>query len=503
MSVTKTSASRLSNALAGIAATVLGAGVGHLVAGVVRPDASPPYAVGSVVIDATPTPVKTWAVSTFGSNDKLVLLGSIAIVTLLLAAAAGLVARRRFAYGVALLSLLIVAAGAAALSRPTGDVVSLLPTLATAVVGIGTFVVLHQEGEASDGGLSRRGLLLSGASTAVGVMAFSIGQSVGTVATKVAGSLPRVRNPLPPLPVGLETTVKGVTALRTPTKNFYRVDTELVVPRVSSADWSLVIDGEVEHPQRFSYEEIFEMPMVESDVTLTCVSNEVGGDLAGAARWTGVPVRELLARAVPKPGNDQVLSTSTDGYTSSTPLAALTDETRNALLAIGMNGELLPRDHGYPARLVTPGLYGYVGATKWVTRLTVTTYAAKKAYWTVRGWGEKGPIKPSARIDTPQPLASLPAGTVAVGGTAWAQFQGVRSVQVQVDDGPWQQARMGPAVNIDYWRQWWFPWQATSGQHRLRARCVYGPDNALQSTERAQPFPDGSSGIHEIAVLVR
>lgn len=495
---------RLSSAFAGVAAAVLGAGAGHLVAGFVRPDASPPYAVGSVVIDATPTPVKTWAIDTFGTNDKPVLLGSIALVTLLLAALAGLLARRSLALGVALLGVLVLAALAAATSRPTANAISPLPSVVTAVVGIGAFVLLRRTGEERGSGstdLSRRGLLLSGAATVAGALALSVGQSVAGAA-KVVGALPRVRKPLPALPAGLERTVKGVTPLQTPAATFYRVDTALVVPRVSASDWKLVIDGAVEHPQEFSYEQIMAMPMIESDVTLTCVSNEVGGGYAGGARWTGVPVHELLARAVPRAGNDQVLSTSTDGYTSSTPLTALTDERRGALLAVGMNGQLLPREHGYPARLVTPGLYGYVGATKWVTKLTVTTYAGHQAYWTQRGWTEQGPIKPSARIDTPEPLASLKAGTVAIGGTSWAQFQGVHAVQVQIDDGPWQQARMGPDVSIDYWRQWWFPWQATPGQHRLRARCVYGAGNQVQSAERAEPFPSGASGIHEIAVVV-
>ncbi len=487
-------------ALSGVGATLLGAGAGHLVAGLIRPDASPPYAVGSTVIDATPTPVKEWAVSTFGTNDKPFLLAGIAIVTLLLAAVAGIVGRRSYPVGFGLLALLVVAAGAAATSRPTADLSSLLPSVVTAIVGLGGFQWLHSVAGQDDSGTSRRALLLSGVASVGGLLAMSVGQSVAGAA-KIVGTLPRVRKPLPALPADLP--VSGITPLRTPNGSFYRVDTALVVPRLSADDWTLEIDGEVEAPQRFTYAEIMAMPLVESDVTLCCVSNEVGGEYAGGARWTGIPVRELLARARPKPGNDQVLSTSSDGYTSSTPLAALTDVERGALLAVGMNGELLPREHGYPARLVTPGLYGYVGATKWVTRLTVTTYADHKAYWTVRGWAEKGPVKPETRIDTPTSLATVKAGTVAIGGTAWAQFQGVRAVQVQIDDGPWQQARMGADVSIDYWRQWWFPWQATAGQHRLRARCVYGTSNAVQTDQRADPFPDGASGYHEIVVNVR
>ncbi|MBC9956765.1 molybdopterin-dependent oxidoreductase [Yimella sp. cx-51] len=495
----------LDGAATGVAATVLGAGVGHLVAGLFRPAASPPYAVGSAVIDATPEPVKSWAIRTFGSNDKTVLLLGVVVVTLLLAALAGWLGRRHPTRGLIGLAVLVALAAAAVLGRPNADALSLLPTAVTGLVGLATMAALQRElpGAAdANTGLSRRGVMLAGGATAFGALAVAIGQSIGSTATKVAGVLPRVRKPLAALPAGLESTVPGVTPWRTPSGKFYRVDTALVVPRVDADNWELVIDGAVEHPQRFTYAQISAMPLVEADVTLTCVSNEVGGEYAGGARWTGVPVRELLARAVPKAGNDQVLSTSVDGYTSSTPLVALTDPTRNALLAIGMNGELLPRDHGYPARLVTPGLYGYVGATKWVTRLTVTTYTSRKAYWTVRGWGEQGPIKPSARIDTPEPLATLKPGTVAIGGTAWAQHQGVRAVQVQIDDGPWQQARLGPDAGIDYWRQWWLPWEATTGQHRLRARCIYG-SGSVQTQQRADPFPDGASGYHEIAVIVR
>lgn len=491
----------LGSALIGIAATVAGAGAGHLIAVLVRADASPPYAVGSAVVDATPEPVKSWAIRSFGSADKLVLLSGVVIVTLLLAAVAGLLARRRLSYGLGLLGVMVAIAGWAALARPSADLLSVVPSLVTAGVGLGAMTALHRgAAESADEGLSRRGVMLAGAALGIGAVAAAVGRSVGSVANKVAGALPKPARPLPALPA--ELPVPGITALRTPASDFYRVDTALIVPRVDASSWELVIDGEVEQPQRFSYADITAMPMVEADVTLCCVSNEVGGEYAGGARWTGVPVRELLARAKPKPGNDQVLSTSTDGYTSSTPLAALVDPQRAALLAIGMNGELLPRDHGYPARLVTPGLYGYVGATKWVTRLTVTTYAGRKAYWTVRGWAERGPIKPSARIDTPQPLASLKAGTIAIGGTAWAQHLGVRAVQVQIDDGPWQQARMGGDAGIDYWRQWWLPWSAQPGQHRLRARCVYA-SGTLQTDVRAEPFPDGASGYHEVVVNVR
>ncbi|WP_289231737.1 molybdopterin-dependent oxidoreductase [Barrientosiimonas endolithica] len=490
-----------------------GAGLGHLVAGLTRPDASPVLAVGSVVVDSAPTPLKTWAIRTFGTQDKLVLVSSVALGALLLAALAGLLVRRSLAAGAVGLAALAALATGAALTRPTATAGSVLPGLVTALTGVLALVSLHRQFRATprrrpdapaSTGATRRTVLGSGVLAAgiaaLGLAAGAAGQRLTSAAQQVAGTLPLPRRRLPPLPAGLERSVPGVTPLRTPTARFYRVDTALTVPVVDPADWELVIDGDVERTVRLSYQDILDMPLVERDITLTCVSNEVGGPYAGGARWTGVPVRDLLALASPRPGNDQVLSTSVDGYTSSTPLAALTDE-REALLAVGMNGQPLPRVNGYPARLVTPGLYGYVGATKWLTRLTVTTYRQRRAYWTVRGWATQGPIKPSARIDTPEPLVSIAPGRVAIAGTAWAQRQGVRGVQVQIDDGPWRPARLGPEVNIDYWRQWWFPWDATTGQHRLRARCVYGASQEQTATP-APPFPDGSSGLHEIVVVV-
>jgi DMSO/TMAO reductase YedYZ molybdopterin-dependent catalytic subunit len=197
---------------------------------------------------------------------------------------------------------------------------------------------------------------------------------------------------------------------------------------------------------------------------------------------------------------DQLLSTDVDGFEISTPLTAVTDD-RPALVAIGMNGEVLPRSHGFPARLVVPGLYGFVGATKWLTRLTVTTYAAEAAYWTDRDWATDAPIKISSRIDTPRPLSKLDAGKQIIGGVAWAQQNGVARVDVRIDGGPWQAARLGPDVGIDYWRQWYLPWDAKPGSHQLAVRAI-GEDGTEQTSVRATSFPDGSSGIQEIVVNV-
>jgi DMSO/TMAO reductase YedYZ molybdopterin-dependent catalytic subunit len=235
-------------------------------------------------------------------------------------------------------------------------------------------------------------------------------------------------------------------------------------------------------------------------VTLACVSNEVGGDLIGNARWLGVPIGPLLRQAGPAADADMVLSRSADGWTCSTPLAVLTDG-RDALFAIGMNGEPLPVEHGFPVRMVVPGLYGYVSATKWVTELKVTRFDRDEAYWTPRGWSAQGPVKTSSRIDVPRPGAGVPAGTVAVAGVAWAQHRGIRAVEVQVDDGAWQPATLAAEASVDTWRQWVYRWQATAGQHRLRVRATDGT-GAVQVEALAPPAPDGATGWHEVEVEV-
>ena len=235
-------------------------------------------------------------------------------------------------------------------------------------------------------------------------------------------------------------------------------------------------------------------------MTLTCVSNAVGGELAGTAKWLGYPLARILERANPLPGADMVLSTSADGFSASTPLEVLLDG-RDALLAVGMNGEPLPLEHGFPVRMVVPGLYGFVSATKWVVDLEVTRFQDQTAYWTDRGWSERAPIKAASRIESPRPFARVPAGEVSVGGSAWAQRRGIEKVEVQVDDGPWQQAVLAAEASVDTWRQWSFSWQAKPGPHYLRVRA-YDAEDGRQTDERADPIPNGASGWHSISVTV-
>ena len=499
-------------ALSGILAAAAGIAAGHLVAGFLAPAASPVLAIGSTVIDLTPTPVKEWAIATFGTADKAVLQGSVLVVTLALAAVAGLLARRRLPLAIGFIVLLTALAGAAALLRPTAGVADALPAVAAMAAGVATLVWLSRLARTPTNvdpvptsrdtmTTGRRGFL----GGAVGVTVLSVLATVGGQVRSGARSVRRIVLPpaadrAKPFPQGLESTVPGISPLRTPTTTFYRVDTNLVVPQVDVDEWTLEVDGMVETPFTMSFAELSAMPLVERDITMTCVSNEVGGGYVGAARWLGVRLTDVLDRAGTRGTPDQLLSTAVDGFTISTPLDVLRDG-RDAMIAIGMNGAQLSDVHGFPARLVTPGLYGFVGATKWLSKLTLTTYAADQAYWTKRQWATDAPIKTSARIDTPAPLSTVRAGTVAIGGVAWAQHRGVGTVEVRVDDGPWQETTLGPDVGIDYWRQWYLAWDAKPGLHRLAVRAT-DLQGRPQIAERATPFPDGSSGIQEVVVTV-
>ncbi len=498
-------------ALLGILAALAGTAAGHLVAALTNPAASPVLSVGSVVIDLTPTPVKEAVIARVGTNDKPLLLAIVTLATLLLAAIAGLVSRRRPTLGVAVLLVLVAAAAAAALTRPTAGLTDALPAIATGVVGAAVLIGLgralrggYAGGAASDpalGGSRRRFLLGALGTTAGAAVAAVAGQQLGTRASDSSGVvLPQPSTAAAPLPGGLDTTVPGISPFRTPTASFYRVDTNLTVPRVSKDGWSLQVDGDVKNPLSISYADLLAMPLIERDITMTCVSNEVGGGYIGAARWLGVRLTDVLDRAGVGTSSDQLLSTAVDGFTISTPLAAVRDG-RDAMVVIGMNGEPLSDTHGFPARLITPGLYGFVGATKWLTKLTLTTYAAQQSYWTQRQWATDAPIKTSARIDTPAPLSTVKPGKVAIGGVAWAQHRGVGKVEVQIDGGAWQPTQLGPDAGVDYWRQWYLPWDATSGQHTLAVRAT-DLSGAVQTDQRATPFPDGSSGIQQVVVLV-
>jgi DMSO/TMAO reductase YedYZ molybdopterin-dependent catalytic subunit len=500
---------RLTWAGFGVLATLVGMAAGHLVAALVDPASSPVLAVGSTVIDLTPTPVKEWAIATFGTADKPILVGSVMLGALVLAGVGGILARQRFALGATVLLLLVVVSGAAAVLRYGAGPLDALPALATAVVGVGSLWWLVRAAPATGGGLAaagsgptRRGVLVATGVLAVAAAAMGgAGRLISSLRTDPADvTLPAATDPAPPFPRGLEEKVPGISSFRTPTENFYRVDTRLSLPTVGIEDYELVIDGDVEREVRLGFDDLTRMDLVERDITLTCVSNDIGGPYVGGARWLGVRLTDLLDMAGVGGSADQILCTDVDGMTISTPLEVATDG-RDSMIAIGMNGAALPREHGFPVRMVVPGLYGFVSACKWLTRMTLTTYDAQQAYWTERDWATEAPIKVSSRIDTPQSFEEIDSGDTFVGGVAWAQDRGIGKVEVQVDGGDWQAARLGPSAGVDYWRQWYLPWRAEPGEHTLTVRAATR-EGEMQTPAKAMPFPDGSSGYQRIIVRV-
>ncbi|MFI6500977.1 molybdopterin-dependent oxidoreductase [Nonomuraea typhae] len=339
------------------------------------------------------------------------------------------------------------------------------------------------------------GLVVAGASAALGRV-WSGSQAVDAVRSEL--SLPLATRPAPPLPRGVDLRLNGLTPFVTDNREFYRVDTALILPRIDPKDWTLRIHGMVDRPVELSYADLLNRPLTEADVTLACVSNEVGGTLTGNARWLGVRLADVLREAGVQKGADMLLSTSDDGWTCGTPVDVVMDG-RNALLAVGMNGEPLPLAHGFPVRQVVPGLYGYVSATKWVVDIKVTRFDRDEAYWTPRGWSAKGPIKTQSRIDLPR--GSVAAGRTTIAGVAWAQHTGVAAVEVRVDGGAWQRARLAEAPTADTWRQWALDWEAAPGEHTIEVRATDAAGRT-QTERRAPSAPDGATGWHTVTVRV-
>lgn len=490
-------------------------GVGAFVAIFTGSSSNPLVAVGAAFIDATPPWLKEFATNTFGTNDKTALRVGELVVLAGLAALAGVLATRRWWWGATLVVLLGALAALAAVGRPDAGMLAPVPSIVGAIAGLVTLrkLVDRIPPTASPGAAARpaagpdrraflQGSLVAGA---IGAVALFAGRIAGAGSRAVEAARATLHLPAPaqtaaPVPAGVHPDVPGLGPWATPPADFYRIDTALVVPEVDPATWSLRVHGLVDREVTITWDELLAQPLIEAWVTLTCVSNPVGGDLVGNQKWLGWPIRELLARAGPQAGADMVLSTSHDGFTASTPIEALTDPERDALLAVAMDGKPLPLAHGFPVRMVVPGLYGYVSATKWVTELEVTRYADATAYWTDRGWSPKGPIKTESRIDVPT-AGTVDAGRVVVAGTAWAQHRGVARVQVRVDDGPWQDATLADSGGIDSWRQWSWQWDATPGDHVLYARA-FDPSGPQTGAE-ADVVPDGATGYPTKHVTVR
>jgi DMSO/TMAO reductase YedYZ molybdopterin-dependent catalytic subunit len=572
----------LTGALVGLLAAAVAMGAAQFASGLGVPQSSPVIAVGQAAIDLTPPPVKDFAISAFGADDKTVLLGGILVVIALYAALVGILAVRRLAFGMVGLAIFACIGLAAALTRPTATAGYVVPTLVGAAAGAFALAWLARAaaglGSASTDALippdlsdlpappdllvppdlpaspdlpaphglpaprglpappdlpvptvragpassfiylpdpadrapspwpaRRRFLVSSGAAVGVAALGTVAGRNLidehNVAAARSAIRFPRPAAPAPPLPPGANLNIPGLSSFITPDSSFYRVDTALLVPQVDPANWQLRIHGMVQREVTITFADLLRRPLIETYVTLTCVSDPVEGPYVGNAKWLGASLADLVRQARPLAGANQLLCTSIDGFTCGTPLQVVLDG-RNALLAVAMNGTALPVVHGFPARMVVPGLYGYVSATKWVTDIEVTTFASAVAYWAQRGWSQQAPIKTESRIDVPAAGATLAAGRIPVAGVAWAQHKGVAAVEVRVNGGPWHEARLAAVPGIDTWRQWVWDWPATPGTYTLEARAT-DATGYTQTAVQAGPPPNGASGYPSAQVTVR
>jgi DMSO/TMAO reductase YedYZ molybdopterin-dependent catalytic subunit len=538
----------------GLITAFVAIGVAQLVAGFTGPQFAPVVAVGGAAIDNAPAPVKNFAISAFGSNDKRVLVAGILVVLAVFAALIGIAALHRLAFGLAGLALFTLVGLLAALTRPDFSAIDVLPVLLGAAAGaytmsrlvraasateralsapppsatagpppLGATAPLAGAGDVPDTGASwvpagpprpaeptsrpgRRAFLITG-SVAVGIAGASalIGQrlagpSSAVVRARTTLRIPPPTHPARPLPAGSDLHIKGLSSFITPNGSFYRVDTAIILPEVDPASWQLKIHGMVDREITITFADLLRMPLTEDYITLCCVSNPVAGPYIGNARWLGASLATLLRSAGIQSGADQLLCTSVDGFTSGTPVQVVMDG-RDALLAVAMNGAPLPVAHGFPARLVVPGLYGYVSACKWVTDINVTKFADAQAYWVPRGWSQQAPIKTESRIDVPNGSGPVTAGRTQVAGVAWAQHKGIDAVEVRVDRGPWHQARLAAVPGIDTWRQWVWDWDATPGSHLIEARAT-DATGYTQTALQAPPEPNGASGYPMVTVSV-
>jgi DMSO/TMAO reductase YedYZ molybdopterin-dependent catalytic subunit len=502
--------------IAGVAAASVALGVAQLVGIPSGARADARTAIGSAAVDLTPGPIKEWAIQTLGSLDKLFVAVVVLVVIATIAAIAGTLETRRRPLGSAVIGAAGVLGCIAVLSRPAATVLDTVPTIAGAACGVAALRLLtrrfwpgprdpEDRAEPDEPDAGRRRLVV------FGLLGFGVvGGVVGGVITRLAHSvtadrssftLLRPRTPAPPVPSEVQPKGVALPSFITASADFYRVDTALSVPQLSHGDWRLRIHGMVDHEATYSFDDLAHFDVVETVTTLTCVSNPVGGKLISTGIWTGYRLADLLAAAGVHADADMMLSTSIDGFTAGTPVQALTDG-RAALLAVGLNGQPLPIEHGYPARLVVPGLYGYVSATKWVVDMELTRFDRAQAYWTRQGWAPRAPIKTESRIDVPKSGQRVPMGPVVFGGVAWAQNRGVRAVEVLIDDGGWQPAEQGASYSNETWRLWSFPWQAKSpGKHTITVRAT---DNtgATQTADRVGAVPDGATGWHTVDFTV-
>jgi DMSO/TMAO reductase YedYZ molybdopterin-dependent catalytic subunit len=491
----------------GLLATGSGLAAAELVAGFHRGAASPVLPVGQEVIDHVPPSVKDWAIDTFGTADKAVLvLGTLFSLAVIGSVVGILAVRRRFAAAFTITGVIGFIGVWAVLVRPAPDLGKVLPPIAGTLVSIAVLWYLAPAGEESTGDdASRRGFVQSAATVGgLALVAAFVGRALrGRFAIdeeRAELDIPEPVNVVAP-PAGTDFGIDEVQSWVVPNDRFYRIDTALAVPQVPRRDWRLRVHGMVARELELTFEDLVGRPMIERYVTLSCVSNQVGGDLVGNALFQGVRLKDVLDEAGVDPEATQVVSRSIDGWSCGSPTSAIMDG-RDAMLAIAMNGEPLPAEHGYPVRIVVPGLYGYVSATKWVTEIELTRWEDFDAYWVPRGWSKEGPVKTMARIDRPRHVkqyAPDAEGTVVIAGLAWAVHRGISRVEISIDEGEWIECELGAVPTYDTWRQWQYRWSgAGEGRHAVRARAFDG-DGVVQPEEPKSPAPDGAQGYHRVA----
>jgi DMSO/TMAO reductase YedYZ molybdopterin-dependent catalytic subunit len=519
--------------VAGVVAVMVAIAVGEIVAGLIAGAPSLVVAIGTLVIDEQPPGAKDIVVSLFGTNDKLFLNVLILVVALVVGGLLGLLARTRLPTVVAgFIGFGVLALFSALRMETASSVLSVVTVVLAVGAALGTLWLLiglavgrqtvtgrparTRRTEAAGrtptvaGTFAmpdwdrRRFLMASGALAVGSVVIGSIGRSLlqGAHSQQPAvATLPTAG--LTPAPLAPDTSlaVPGITPIVVPNDDFYRIDTALIVPRVDATTWTVKVTGMVDHEVSLTYDQLRALPIFEQYVTIACVSNEVGGNLVGNALWRGVHLREVLAMAGVKPEATQIVGRSVDGFTVGFPTEWAMDLSREPMIALGMNGQPLPVQHGFPARLIVPGLYGYVSATKWLAEIELTTLEAFDAYWVPLGWSKEAPILTQSRIDVPQDGAGLQAGPVAIAGVAWAPDRGVSKVEVRIDDGPWQPATTSSPISKATWLQWRLGWNATSGDHQIQVRATDGTGQ-VQTEETSPPAPDGARGYHTIKVGV-
>lgn len=488
-------------ALAGAVTGLAGVAAAQVVTGLLNVRATPVQVMAEVVIEKTPGPVAEALIHFVGRNDKPILVAGVTLAIIGLGALAGVLTARRPLFGHAVFWAMAVVALVAAMSRPDFTPLSLLP-LGVGVV-VWTILLDYLTGTARPRPTleaSRRRFLLSSGGVAVAAVAVAAGgRLVGRSRAAVESSRRLLRLPVTrgAVPAGATSGAPaGLAPWRAPNDDFYRIDTALVVPAVDPASWRLRIHGLVDREITISYRELLDRSITQDWVTICCVSNPVGGDLIGNAWWSGVRIADLLREAGVHPDADAVKQTSKDGWTCGTPIEALTDD-RNAMLAVAMNGEPLPVEHGFPVRMIVPGLYGFVSATKWVVDLEVTRFSEFSAYWTDRGWSSRGPVKTESRVEVPRDGGQVRPGSVRVGGHAWAQHTGIAKVEYRLDGDAWQEAELGRVPSNDTWVQWAGTVDVAAGDHRLAVRAT-DRSGYTQTSVRTDVVPDGATGWHSV-----